>query len=310
MGDTFYELQEVMLLRHTEPTGLFGLWGAKPVRAVDGVTLRLGRGDSLGVIGSSGSGKTSLLEAMALRRPIDRGRMLLEGREIQRARGDERRRLQRRLQMIHQDAREGLVMDRPIRKQLLDRLKQAGLPDGETRVAQAMEQVELDAGLGARYAGELSGGEQQRAAIAKALLFRPHFIAADEPVSGVDPHLKRSLLGLLEQIRRTEGTTYVIASQDLAVIRRLTERTAVMHQGRLFEWGPTEQVLGDARHPFSRRFIGIEEGERPDEEDLAGRTPIGCPWAGQCPLVSETCRQEVPALREIESGHAVACHAL
>lgn len=311
MSDTLLELQNVTVLRHTEPSGLFGLWGAKPVRALDGVSLALRRGETLGIIGGSGGGKTTLAEAATLRRSADRGRVLVEGRDVTKLKGDDRRKLQRRLQIIRQDARETLELDRTVRKQLQDQMRQYGLPDDVSRIARTLERVALPAGFLERTPAEMSGGEQQRLAIARALVLNPLLIAADEPVSGVDPGLKEELLKLLMQVQRELNLGYLIISQEFRTIRRLADRVAVMHAGRLYELGPTEQVFADARHPYSRFFLGLEANDAvPPEEDLAGRVIAGCPWAEHCPLATALCREEAPALREVAPGHVAACHAL
>lgn len=310
MNDILLELQDVVVLRHTDPTGPFGLWGAKPVRALDGVSLTLRRGETLGVMGGSGAGKTTLAEAVTLRRPYDRGRITFAGQDVGKLGGDAKRKAQRRLQIIRQDARESLDLDRTIRKQLGEQMRQIGLPDPEARLARAMEQVELPAAYLDRTPLEMSGGQQQRIAIARALALGPLLIAADEPVSGVDPRLQKELLNLLLRVQREQNLAYLVISQSLPVVRKLAQRIAVMHAGRLFEVGPTDRICVAAVHPYSQRFLGREADTLPPEEDRAGRVTPGCPWAAHCPLASARCAAERPALREIAPGHAVACHAV
>lgn len=310
MKETLIELQSVVVLRHTDPTGLFGLWGTKPARAVDGVSLAIRSGETLGVIGGSGGGKTTLAETITLRREISRGRILFQGEDASKLRGGARKKAQRRLQIIQQDAREGLDMQRTVRKQLQDRMREYQLADSDSRIRRAMDQVQLDESLLNRTPREMSGGQQQRLAIAKALSVNPLLIAADEPIGGVDPRLQLELLGLFERMQREQGLGMLIISQDLKVIRRLASRTAVMHAGQIYEVGPTDQVLSDARHPYARLFLGVKPGAMPPEEDMVGKTVAGCPWAAHCPLVMDRCRQEVPGLREVAPGQMAACHAL
>lgn len=309
MSEALLELQNLVVLRHTEPTGLFGLWGARPIRALDGVNLALQRGETLAITGGSGGGKTTLAEAATLRRPLDRGRILVQGKEVTKLKGDERRKLQRRLQIIRQDARESLEMERTVRKQLQELLRQHSIPVDESRMAHALERVGLPSAFLDRIPQAMSGGEQQRVAIAKALLLNPLLVAADEPLSGVDPRLKEELMKLLEEAQRESNLGYLFISQDLPTIGRMADRVAVMHQGRLYESGPAERMLSDALHPYSRFFLGQDRNQSaPPEEDMAGRTIVGCPWAGECPLATERCRQESPALRPVGPAHAVACH--
>lgn len=309
MSEAVIELQNIVVLRYTDPTGFLGLWGAKPVRALDGVSLTLRRGETLGVMGGSGAGKSTLAEAATLRRPIGRGRILFEGRDAARFSGDERRKAQRRLQFIRQDARESLEMERTVHKQLRDDLRQAGLPDPDARLARALEQVELNPSeFLERTPATMSGGQQQRLAIARALAMNPVMVAADEPVSGVDPVLRQSLLALFQRVQKQQNLAYLVISQDPQVIGRLAHRVAVIHSGRLYEVGSAERIFGEAKHPYSRLFLGLEPGELPAEEDMVGQVLQGCPWAGRCPQAGDRCRREFPALREVAPGQAVACH--
>ncbi len=259
-------------------------------------------------MGGSGAGKTTLAETATIRRPYDRGRILFQGEDVRKL---DRKRTQRRLLMVRQDARETLEMQKPVRKQLQEKVREYGLPEGEARVEQALTRVGLEpAQFLDRTPNEMSGGQQQRLAIARALVLNPLMLALDEPVSGVDPQLQNELLRLFERVQREQGTAYLLISQDRRVISRLAHRVAVMHAGKLFELGPTEQVLGGAKHPYSRLFLGHEPGDLPPEDDMVGRVYQGCPWAAHCPLASERCQKESPALREIATGHAAACHAL
>ena len=310
MTEPLLHLQDVIALRHTEPTGFFGLWGAKPVRALDGVSLTLSRGETLGVMGGSGGGKSTLGEVATLRRAPDRGRVIIQGQDAAKLKKDDRRKLQRRLQMIRQDARETLELERTVRKQLQDQLRQQNLPDPDARIARALEQVGLPAAFLERTPQEMSGGQQQRLAIARALVLGPIMIVADEPVSGVDPHLQLELLRLMEQVQQQQNLAYLLISQDRRVISRLAHRTAILNAGRLYELGPTDQLFTAARHPYSRLFLGHDAGALPAEEDLVGRVIAGCPFAVHCPAAVERCRQEAPVLREVAPGHAAACHVI
>ncbi len=311
MSERLLELQNAVVLRHTDPTGLFGLWGAKPVRALDGVSLTLFRGETLGVMGSSGAGKSTLADVVTLRRPLERGRILFEGQDVARMKGSERRRLQRRLQIVKQDPWETLQMDVTVRKQFKEALRKHELSDADARIEQALAQVELPPSeFLDRTPTQMSGGQVQRVAIARALALNPVLIALDEPVSGVDPHLQLELIRLLQRVQRERALTYLLISQDPRTISRMAHRTAIFHAGRLFEIASTQDLLMESRHPYSRVFLGHEKTPLPPEEDRAGRVIAGCPWAEHCGLVSERCRKEMPELREIEPDRLAACHAL
>lgn len=310
MDNFVLELHDAVVIRHTDPTGPFGLWGAKPVRAVDGVSLSLRRGETLGIVGGSGGGKSTLAEAVTLRRPLDRGRILVEGKDVTKVKGEERRRWNRRLGLVRQDARDSLELDQTVRRQFGDLLRRHGVPDAEGRMAGALQRVELPADFLDRTPEQMSGGERQRVAIARALLLNPILVAADEPVSGVDPQLKMTLIRLLQRAQRESNLSYIIISQEFPVIRRMAHRVAVMYAGRLFEVGPADEIFGAAKHPYSRYFLGLDAAQAVPEDDLVGREFRGCPWAAHCPVATERCRQERPALAPVGAEHAAACYAL
>lgn len=310
MGQPLIELQDVVVERKLDPTGPFGLWGARPVRALDGISLRLARGETLGLMGGSGAGKSTLAETVTFRLQPTRGQVLVEGQSVGRVRGGERRRLLRRFALIRQDARESLQMEQTVDRQFKEWLSQAGLPDPAGRVARALEQVELPAAFLDRTPAQMSGGEQQRLAMARALATSPVLLAADEPVSGVDPLLQQELLALLERTGRRENLACLLISQEPRVIRRLAHRVAVMDAGQLYELGTAERLFSEARHPYSRLLLGLDPGLLPAEAETAGRRLTGCPFAAHCPVALERCRTERPVMREVAPGQAAACHAL
>ncbi|MGE5674609.1 MAG: oligopeptide/dipeptide ABC transporter ATP-binding protein [Mycobacterium leprae] len=310
MSETLLTLKEIVVLRRLDPRGPFGLFGAKPIRALDGVSLSIGRGETLGIMGGSGSGKTTLAETATLRLTPDRGQILYQGQDVTKLGGEAKKSARRRLQLIRQDARDSLAMEETVLKQFRHLLKDAGMPDDEARIGAALEQVGLPSEFLARTPLAMSGGQQQRLAIARALVVNPQFVAADEPVSGVDPHLALDMLRLMEKAQRERNIAYLLISQDRKVISRLAHRTAVLYAGRLFEVAPTERILTESKHPYTHLFMGQEEGALPADLETAGQTYAGCPWAAHCPLATEQCRQKAPAMREVAPGHMAACHAL
>jgi ABC-type glutathione transport system ATPase component len=306
MSEALLTLQQVVVLRHTEPSGLFGLWGKKPVRALDGLSLTLQKGGTVGIVGGSGGGKSTLAEVVTLRRPIDRGRILFNGQDVSKLKGDEKRRLQKRLRLIPQNPTEVLKMEETVERQLTELLKRNEIPDPACRIAKALAQVELDSSFLSRTPREMSGGQQQRLAIARALMLNPLVIAADEPLAGVDPRLQGELSNLLKRLQQEQGFAMLLISQDMRLLARMADRVAVLHAGHLYEAGPTEQVLGASRHPYSRRFLG-QGAPMPPEEDMAGKVYQGCPWAPYCEHASPACATK-PTLAEVAPGHQVACH--
>lgn len=309
MSDTLVELHDIVVLRQTDPR-ILGVFGAKPVRALDGISLTLGRGDSLGVMGGSGAGKTTLAEVASVRLLPNRGRVVAEGRDVGRIGAEERKKLRRRLQLIRQDARDSLELEQTALRQLQELLRHAGLPESESTIGQALEQVGLGPEFLRRTPLEMSGGQQQRLAIARVLVTNPALVVGDEPVSGVDVHLQMEMIRLLQRVQQQTQVAYMIISQDARVISRLTRRMAVLYAGRLMESGPTEALLSSPAHPYSRQFLGQEPGAMPPDEDQAGRTFAGCPWAGFCALATDVCRRQRPVTREVNVGHSVACHAV
>jgi peptide/nickel transport system ATP-binding protein len=307
MTEIYMSLEQVLVLRHTDPTGLFGLWGQKAVRALDGVSLTLQKGETLGIIGGSGGGKTTLAEVVTLRRPIDRGRIIVNGQDVSKLRGDEKKKLQKRLRLIPQNPTDALKMEESVERQLTELLKRNEIPDPAGRIRKALAQVELNDSFLGRTPQEMSGGQQQRLAIARALMLNPHLIAADEPLSGVDPRLQTELGALLKRLQQEQGFAMLLISQDLRVLSRLADRVAVLHAGHLFEVAPKDLALGAARHPYSRRFLG-QGAPLPAEEDLAGKVYQGCPWAPHCESATTACTKERPPLAAVASGHLVACH--
>ncbi|HLO02379.1 MAG TPA: ATP-binding cassette domain-containing protein [Symbiobacteriaceae bacterium] len=306
MSEALVTLQQVVVLRHTEPSGLFGMWGKKPVRALDGLSITLNPGETLGIIGGSGGGKSTLAEVVTLRRPIDRGRILFNGKDVSKLKGDEKKRLQKRLRIIPQNPTESLKMEETVGKQLTELLKRNEIPDPAGRIAKALAQVELDNSFLGRTPREMSGGQQQRLALARALMLNPQVIAADEPLAGVDPRLQEELIKLLKRLQQEQGFALLLISQDLRLLSRMADRVAVLHAGHLYEVGPKAQVLGDSRHPYSRRFLGLG-APMPAEEDMVGKVYQGCPWAPHCQSASAACATK-PTLVEVGSGHQVACH--
>jgi oligopeptide/dipeptide ABC transporter ATP-binding protein len=309
VNETLLALQDVVVLRQTDPR-IFGMFGSKPIRALDGISLSLNRGETLGVMGGSGSGKSTLAEVAALRLAPSRGRVLVQGQDPARLSGDDRKKLRRRLQIIRQDARDSLDMEQTVARQFQELLRHAGLPESEARIAGVLEQVGLPSQFLSRTPAEMSGGQQQRLAIARALAVNPVLVAGDEPVSGVDPHLQLEMLRLLEQVQKQQNVSFLMVSHDRRVIGRLAHRVAVLCEGRLCELGSAAEVLTSARHPYSRLFLGQEPGGMPGDEDQAGSASVGCPWVNHCSLAREACKRQMPDLREVAPGHAAACHAL
>jgi len=297
---------------------------AGTVRAVDGVSFRLEPGETLGLVGESGCGKSTTARMLVrLVRPTS-GRVLLDGTDVTRARGAELTRVRRRMQMVFQDPSSSLDPRRTVAQTLgevlaVHRLGRSA-EDRRVRVGELLEMVGLGASTGHRYPHQLSGGQRQRVGIARALAVEPEVLVLDEPVSALDVSVRAEVMNLLVRLRRELGLSYVFISHDLGMVRHLSDRVAVMYLGRIVELGPWRPVSDEPMHPYTRalrdavpvpdpaveaaREVGTLRGEVPD----AAHPPPGCPFHPRCPHAQDRCRTEVPALRTTAEEHLAACH--
>jgi ABC-type glutathione transport system ATPase component len=229
-----------------------------PVRAVDAVDLEVRPGETLGIVGESGSGKSTLLRIiLRLLRP-SAGRVLFEGRDIAGLSSRELRALRRRMQVVFQDPSASFNPRQSIGTALAAPLEVHGQGDRRSRrrtVGETLELVGLNPSFMDRHPHQLSGGQQQRAAIARAIILRPALVLADEPTSALDVSVQAQILNLLKQMRRELGLTYIFVSHNLGVIRYISERVAVMHQGKVVENGTAEQIFTGPRNPYTRTLL-------------------------------------------------------
>ena len=295
------------------------------LRAVDGVDLDLARGEALALVGESGSGKSTLALALAGLRPVDQGEIRYDGRVLpaRRSRAD-----QRRIQMVFQDPYSSLNPRLTVGGMLRELLRvHHVVPSGEVE-AYSKELLNL-VGLGPdalrAYPRQFSGGQRQRVAIARALALRPDILVADEPVSALDVSVQATILNLLRDLRGELGLTLLLISHNLAVVRHLCDRVAVMYLGRIVEVAPTERLFSDPRHPYTRGLLAaiprLADSASSQVAADAGpavagdmpsalRIPAGCRFRTRCPIAQEICETSDPALTE-ETGdpaHQAACH--
>jgi len=293
---------------------------SRVVRAVDGVSLRLGRGEVLAVVGESGSGKTTLGKAILRLVEPTSGRVVFDGVDVLRLRGGELRRFRRRAQMIFQDPYKSLDPLMPVGDQIAEALEIHGLARGSEARRRALEALD-SVGLTPpeefyrRRPRQLSGGQRQRAAIARALILEPELIVADEPVSMIDVSLRASILGLLLEARRRLGTSIILITHDMAVARAAADRIAVMYLGRVVEEGPTESVIEDPRHPYTAALVTATPSispRRPPKYPIKGEIgdpgslPGGCRYHPRCPRAVGLCRLEEPRWRSLQ-GRGFEC---
>jgi peptide/nickel transport system ATP-binding protein len=294
------------------------------VKAVDGVTFEIQRGETLGLVGESGSGKTTVGRAILRLYEPTGGRIVFDGQDITELGESDLRPLRRRMQMIFQDPYSSLNPRHSVGRMISEPMRVHGLGGRRTaggRVRDLLQTVGLPADAASRYPHEFSGGQRQRIGLARALALNPDFIVADEPVSALDVSIQAQIINLLENLQREFELTYLFIAHDLAVVRHISDRIAVMYLGTIVEVSPAEELYDNPLHPYTISLLSAVPIPDPVIEMqrerilLAGdlpspaNPPAACRFHTRCPYVQPTrCTTEVPPLRKLSDGHLVACH--
>jgi oligopeptide transport system ATP-binding protein len=322
MSDVLLEVQD-LVKHYPVGGGMFSKVGGV-VRAVDGVSLSIARGETLGLVGESGCGKTTTGRCiLQLERPTS-GRILFEGVDLAALDGAALRAVRRRIQVIFQDPYSSLNPRMTIGQILAEPLEVHGIvPEAKARadrVRELLSQVGLLAQHARRYPHQLSGGQRQRVGIARALAMEPKLIVCDEPVSALDVSIQAQIINLLEDLQARYGLTYLFIAHDLSVVRHISDRIAVMYLGKIAEIARRGPLYEDPLHPYTRALLSAVPIPDPKLEAqrehtvLRGevpsplRPPPGCVFHPRCPIAEERCSAEIPALREIRAAHSAACH--
>ena len=296
--------------------------GTHVVSAVDGVSFDVYQGETLGLVGESGCGKSTTGKALMKIVSPSSGTVELDGVDITHQRGRALRRARTRMQMVFQDPISSLNPRRRVRgivAEPLDAWKTVRGAERDRLVDDLLNQVGIDPDVyGDRYARQFSGGQCQRISIARALAMRPQMLICDEVVSALDVSVQAQILNLLEDLKAEYGLTMLFIAHDLAVVKNISDRVAVMYLGRICEIGPSDVLYQAPAHPYTKFLLGAALDADPDSVGTGAvlegeppsplNPPSGCRFRSRCPFATDRCAAEVPAMVEVAPGHQVACH--
>ncbi|HIW32902.1 MAG TPA: ATP-binding cassette domain-containing protein [Candidatus Paenibacillus intestinavium] len=302
----------------------FNLGNNNILKAVNDITFSIQQGETVGVVGESGCGKSTAGRTMMRLYEPTEGEVLFQGKNIYDLKGSEMKAIRRNMQMIFQDPYASLnprmtVMD--IIGEALDVHKlTSSRAERKKKVEQLLELVNLNSAHASRYPHEFSGGQRQRIGIARALAVDPKFIIADEPISALDVSIQAQVVNLLQELQRDMGLTYLFIAHDLSMVKHISDRVAVMYLGKIVELASSEDLYADPRHPYTRALMSAIPIPDPEVEATRERIvltgdlpspihlPSGCPFHTRCPIATDKCKVDAPKLLDVKKNHFAACH--
>lgn len=293
------------------------------VKAVDGVTFKVKKGETLGLVGESGCGKSTTGRTILQLYKPTAGKVIYDGIDLVALKGEQLRQMRRKMQMIFQDPYASLNPRMTVGEIVGEPLEVHGVAKGKKskdRVKELLDLVKMNPSFADRYPHEFSGGQRQRIGVARALALNPNFIVCDEPISALDVSIQAQVVNLLEDLQDKFNLTYLFIAHDLSMVRHISDRVAVMYLGVIVELATRDEIYANPLHPYTQALLSAVPIPDPVVDAKRKRTilkgdvpspanpPSGCRFRTRCPIAEAVCAQERPEFRELKPGHFVACH--